>query len=205
MLEVLGRIPPEIILSFSGGRNSVAVLDFISRYNHKIQLLYVDFGDKDRLAYVKQISKGYKIPIDIKQPSRKRREGEYDEVFKITELNNIYSTYSPKLIITCQDLEDVTINYLYNCFKFNPRILQYKSRNVIRPFLKNNDELIKHWLLSKKLDYYEEPKKQYLSQTDLIKKHMLDNVCKINPNIEDNLLKQVEEDFENYMRSRYSK
>lgn len=204
MFDFLGKIPQEIIIACSGSKNSMAMTEFLSRTDRKIKLIHVDFKDEDskeRVQFVKTAAKLYKMDIDVIQPIRKI-QNEYPDYYKSRELYDILTKYSPRYVLTATNLDDVVLHYLLNAIKCNPKIISYRSKNIIRPYINTPQEEFDHWIQTKKVGYFEEHKSKKLGQVDFIKKHMLDNCYKINPNIEENILNEVNRDFERFISNR---
>lgn len=205
MFDFLGKIPNEIVIACSGNKNSMAVVEFLSRTNRDITILHVDFKDedsKDRVNYIKTASRIYKTRIDVVKPLTIKGPNEYPDHYKNREILTACRKYSPKLVIMASTLEDVVIQYLHSAIKCTPKLLPYRTHNIIRPYINTHPDEIEHWIKTKKVGYFEGISKKIPNQLDFIHKHVLDNCIKINPDIYEHILNAVNDDFKMFLANR---
>lgn len=183
----------------------MTVIEFLSRTDRKIKLVHVDFKDedsKDRVQFIKTAAKLYKMDLEIVVPTRKIGN-EYPDYYKNRELTEAFTKYSPKYVLVASNLEDVVLQYIYNSIKCNPRLLSYRNKNIIRPYINTPQEEFDHWIKNKRVGYFESSKKKpQLGQLEFIKKHMLENCYKINPNLSEQVLEIVNQEFNSFISNR---
>ncbi|MCK9428390.1 MAG: hypothetical protein M0R17_00085 [Candidatus Omnitrophica bacterium] len=201
MFNFLGKIPNNILVATSARKNSMAVIDFLSRSDRKCTMLHVDFKDdnsKERISFLKRVSKTFNIPLIVEDASKQNKR--YNES-KFIILNDYFTKYSPNFVITANVLEDVVVNYVMNSINCNPKIIQYRYKNIIRPYINTAQEEIDYWVTNKKVEFFNEDCSVGLTQ-DFIKKHMLSNCYKLNPKLNDMILNKVNEDFSYFLKNR---
>lgn len=204
MFDFLGKIPQEIYIACSGNKNSMAMLEFLSRTDRKIIILHIDFKDEDskeRVEFIKKAGKLYKIQVEIIKPIAKK-ENEYPDYYRNKEINRILQTYYPHYVLTAHNLEDAIVEYIINSIKCNPRTIQYRNKNIIRPYINTSQEEFEYWVKSKKVGYFEPIKKKIPGQCEFVAKHILDNCYKINPNLSEDVLSIIKADFNSFMENR---
>ena len=201
MFDFLGKIPDNIIIATSGSRNSMAVVDFISRTNRRVKMLHVDFGlkdSKDRISFIKSTAKAFNVNFEVVKGDNKKSHNEFS---RFSEMMNIFQKNAPNFVVTCQSLDDVVLHYLINCIRCNPKLIQYRHKNIIRPYISTKQEEIDYWITSKKVAFFDDGFND-MSNTGFIKKYMLENAYKINPTLQEDILKIVEKDFQYFVENR---
>lgn len=205
MFDFLGKIPNEVVIACSGNKNSMAVAEFLSRTDRRVKLLHVEFKDedtKDRTSFIKNAGKIYKMDVDIIKPSQPKKDNEYPDFYRGREIQSACNVYSPYYVIMATVLEDVVVSYILNSIKCNPRLLQYRNKNIIRPYINTLQDELDHWIKTKRVGYFEGTAKKIPSQLDFVKKHMIDNCYKLNPDLNEQVLAGVNEDFHKFLESR---
>jgi len=79
--------------------------------------------------------------------------------------------------------------------------MQYRSKNIIRPYINTKQDEFDYWIKAKKVGYFEGRSKK-ISQLDFIRKHMIENCYKLNPNLEEQILNEVTREFESFISNR---
>jgi len=207
LFDFLGKIPNNILLACSGNKNSMAVVEFLSRTDRRIKLLHIDFKDvdsKDRVQFIKNAAKIYKMDVEILKPSAPKKDNEYPDHYKNREIYNTFTALNPNYVVMSTNLDDVVLNYVLNAVKCQPKLIQYRSKNIIRPYINTPQDEFDHWIKSKRVGYFEPTVKPYQSQVEFVRKYMLDNCIKLNPNLVDDVLNGVNEDFNKFMELRRS-
>lgn len=177
----------------------MVIVDYLSRSNRKINLLHLDFNDessKDRVSFLKSMAKHLKLDLEIVKGSKTT-----SEITRLKELYTLCSTKSPSYVLMANCLDDVVVSYIYNSLRLNPKLMSYRSKNIIRPFINTTQEDLDYWATSKKVGYLE---KEVVDRSSnwLIRRHMLDNCYKINPDLKEQLLVEVNREFESFIKNR---
>ena len=204
MFDFLGKIPGKVMVGVSGNKNSMVLIDFLSRYDKEITMLHVDFEDdysKERIKFLKSTAKHLNVELDIIKIT-KNKNIDYNQSYAKTKvLYDTFVKYSPNYIITANCLEDVIVHYIYSSIKVNPKLLSYRSKNIIRPFINISQDDFDYWAMTKKVEYVKSEDVDKSSYW-LIKKHMLDNCYRINPDLKQNILDEVNREFKEFIFNR---
>lgn len=196
MFEFLGKIPQNIIVATSGNKNSMAMVDFLSRTDRNVSMLYVDYKEdnsKDRIDFLKSYSKTYKIPLEVVK-------SKLDDFSFLDFINHLYAK-SPKFVIMGNVLEDAVVSYVVNSLKLKPILIQYRQRNIIRPYLTTKQEEIDYWVSNKNVSHLKFNKK-IVNDHDFVRKYMLENSYKVNPNIAENIAIEINREFDRHSSRR---
>jgi tRNA(Ile)-lysidine synthase TilS/MesJ len=204
VFDFLGKIPDKIIVGVSGNKNSMVLIDSLSRYDKQITMLHVDFGDaysKERIQFLKSTAKHLNLGLEIIQAVKNKNIDYGQSYAKNKALYDTFIKYSPSYVITANCLEDVIVHYIYSSIKINPKLLPYRTKNIIRPFINTSQEYFDYWALNKKVEYLKSEEVDKSSYW-LIRKHMLDNCYRINPDLKQDILDEVNREFKEFIINR---
>jgi tRNA(Ile)-lysidine synthase len=144
LLKLACSIPGEVVLACSGGKDSMAALNFLLRGKRKVKLAYFNHGtDHSAVAesFVKSVASHHGLDLILgkyihenilKLPSEADwRDQRYDFFRSIN-----------KTILTAHHLNDVAEWWLFTSFRGNPKTIPIKRSDpeVIRPFIKTTQE-----------------------------------------------------------------
>jgi len=201
MINVLGSIPKKVSVAVSGGSDSMAVLDFLSRSNRSLTALYFNHGtafSEEAESFVKDYCKDNNICLEIGKVTRERACSESKEEYWRNERYAFFSNFLDKKIITCHHLDDAVETWLFTAIHGTPRLIPYSRDNFIRPFLATRKAALSSWCERKGVPYLEDP-----SNTDtaymrnLIRHELMTSVMTVNPGIHKVIKKKVKLMFEN--------
>ena len=110
MIHVQGKIPRTVFVAFSGGVDSVAVVDFLRR-NHQVSLAYVNHGDeiaKAEQEFVEHYAQQYNLPLFMKRANTdKPRDNSWEEHWR-NERYRFFRTEITGTVITCHHCRTAT-------------------------------------------------------------------------------------------------
>lgn len=159
MIHVQGKIPRTVFVAFSGGVDSVAVVDFLRR-NHQVSLAYVNHGDeiaKAEQAFVEQYAQQYNLPLYMKRANTdKPRDNSWEEHWR-NERYRFFRTEITGIVITCHHLDDCVETWLWNMCNGRDQTIPYNNLNVIRPFRTTRKFEFVDWCRRKHLKWFEDP------------------------------------------------
>lgn len=145
-INVFKTLPKECYLAFSGGIDSVVLLDVLLRKKISVTLLVVDHNtefSKVEVGFCKKIAKQFgleykefNIPLFDKSTSL--------ETFWSRKRNDIFQSMD-KPVMTGHHLSDATEWYMMTSCQGSSKLLNYNNQNVFRPFITTSkNEIIKY-------------------------------------------------------------
>jgi tRNA(Ile)-lysidine synthase len=155
MIKIQGKIPREVIVACSGGVDSMAVVDFLSR-NHTVRPLFVNHGtETSREAetfldsvFGDALIKTY-ISTDELPKNTSQEEHWRNERYKI-----FHSMDVP--VVTCHHLDDCTETWIWSSLNGCGKVIPYRNLNVIRPFRMNRKFEFVDWCNRKNIQWIED-------------------------------------------------
>lgn len=185
MIKLLYKLPRKVTVAFSGGVDSVAIVDFLEK-NHDVSCAFFhhNTANSERaLQFVDKFCDDRDIPLfvgylTLDKPKHKSTEEHWrDERYRF--LNKFDD------VVTGHHLNDCIETYLWSAMHGDPKVIPYRRKNVIRPFLLNPKQEFIDWCLRKDLEWCED-----LSNEDdkymrnYIRKHIVPHAYHVNPGIE---------------------
>lgn len=195
MLRVLGKLPRELVVAVSGGPDSMAILDFLSN-NHKVTAFYFDhrteFGE-EAYSFVKQYCKEKEIPLAMGSLSQERpSKTSIEEHWRNERYKEFHGFNLP--VVTGHNLDDVVEWFLFTSIHGQGRLIPYKNKNVIRPFLSTPKENFVRWCENKNVPFLTDPgnhDRKYMRS--IVRHDILPNAKEVNPGIHKTFRKLVEQ------------
>ena len=146
MIKLLGRLPVNPIIALSGGVDSMAAADFISR-SRSVQCAFFHHGTDTSEAAIKVVREfcsqrgwdlfeGYIVnrrPDDISPEEHWRIE-------RYAFLDNLQRD-----VITAHHLDDCVETYLWSVMHGTAKVIPYQRNRVIRPFLLTEKSELVSW------------------------------------------------------------
>ena len=185
MIKLLYKLPRKVTVAFSGGVDSVAIVDFLEK-NHDVSCAFFHHNTSNSeraLQFVDKFCDDRDIPLfvgylTLDKPKHKSTEEHWrDERYRF--LNKFDD------VVTGHHLNDCIETYLWSAMHGDPKVIPYRRKNVIRPFLLNPKQEFIDWCLRKDLEWCED-----LSNEDdkymrnYIRKHIVPHAYHVNPGIE---------------------
>ena len=146
MIKLLGRLPVNPIIALSGGVDSMAAADFISR-SRSVQCAFFHHGTDTSEAAAKVVSdyctqRGWRLfrgkirtdrPADLSPEEHWRTE-------RYAWLDTL-----PHPVITAHHLDDCVETYLWSMMHGTAKLIPYQRNQVIRPFLLTEKSELVSW------------------------------------------------------------
>jgi len=201
MINILGSIPKKVAVAVSGGSDSMAVLDFLSRSNRELLVLHFNHGTAfapKAEAFVRNYCENRNLRLEVGTVERERASDESKEEYWRNERYAFFSNFLDKKIITCHHLDDAVETWLFTSIHGNPMLIPYSRDNFIRPFLATSKLALTGWCARKEVPFLEDPSNADTSyMRNLIRHKLMENVLTINPGINKVIKKKVKHMFEN--------
>ncbi len=207
MIKILGKIPKDIIVACSGGPDSMAVLDFLSRSKRNIKVLHFDHGTahaKDAKRLVEEYCEKSGIFCVTHEISGAPEKGESLEAWWRNRRYEVINLLDDT-IVTGHNLNDVAEWWLFTSLRGNPRLMPYQNLNVIKPFILTEKETLTAWCDKNKVPYIIDPTNSGdRFARGRIRKNIMPHALDIAPGFLGTIRKMVDDRFKDQNENSYS-
>lgn len=188
MIKILRPLPKNIVVALSGGVDSVAVCDFLSR-KHNITAAFYHHGTENSERAWKFVAKfctDRNIPMIMGMLQIAKPSGLSDEEWwresRYHFLHGIGSNVGP--VITAHNLDDVVETYLWSTLHGNPKTIPYHRNNIIRPFLTTLKSEFVDWCVRKNVEWCEDTSNTDLKYTrNYVRHQLMPHALHVNPGL----------------------
>lgn len=193
MLKLLFPMPKQVTVAFSGGVDSVAVVDFLSK-KHDVTCAFFHHGteNSDRaLKFVTQFCTDRNLPMFLGVLNYdKPKDMSYEEFWR-EERYQYLATLGP--VITAHHLDDCVETYIWSALHGKPKVPNLVRGNVIRPFLTTPKQAFIDWCTRKNLSWCEDLSNEDERYTrNYVRKNLVPHALKVNPGLHKTVKKIVE-------------
>ncbi len=194
MIKLSFKLPKSITVALSGGVDSVAVTDFLSR-KHDVSCAFFHHGttnSESAYRFVSEFCTERYIPLFTgfmtKSKPKKKSEEEHwrDQRYEFLESLNLS-------IVTAHNLDDCVETYLYSSLHGQAKVIPNQRNNILRPFLTTPKANFVSWAIRKELSWCEDA-----SNTDTkymrnyIRHELMPHALTVNPGLATTVRKIVE-------------
>ena len=195
MINILNTIPRQVYLAYSGGVDSTAILDFLTK-NHFVKLIHINHGNEISAAeqdFVTAKAKEYQVPLNVYDIDPKIPKGRSKEEYWRTCRYDVFNSING-LVITGHTLDDAVETYIWNMLNGNYKTISYQNRNVIRPFLTTRKNKLVDWCQRKQLTWFEDPTNadKYFATRNYIRHELLPKMLEVQPGLHTVVRKMIE-------------
>lgn len=193
-ITVLGSIKTLKYFAVSAGSDSIGALEFVIRGKHRPTLLHFRHGTKHANdAYQFILEYCYENKLDLITEGirgKKPKDQSWEEWWR----NKRYDFFHHQngLIATAHTLNDVAETWLMGAIHGKSKIIPYRNRNVVRPFLLNTKEALR----SHANKWLEDPGNRDLKYDRTKIRNMMHLVKSVNPGYFKVVSKKVKEHYE---------
>ena len=193
MIKLLFPLPKQVTVAFSGGVDSVAVVDFLSK-KHDVTCAFYHHGTENSnraLKFVSQFCTDRNLPMFLGVLNRdKPKDMSYEEFWR-EERYQYLSTLGP--VITAHHLDDCVETYLWSALHGKPKVPNIIRGNVIRPFLTTPKSEFINWCVKKDLKWCEDLSNEDERYTrNYVRKNLVPHAMHVNPGLYKTVKKFVE-------------
>jgi tRNA(Ile)-lysidine synthase len=194
MIKLTFPLPKAVTVALSGGVDSVAVTDFLSR-RHDVSCAFFHHGTENSeraYKFVAEFCTERSIPLfmgvmtAIKPKEKSQEEHWRDQRYEFLESLNLP-------IVTAHNLDDCVETYLHSSLNGQAKVIPNQRNNILRPFLTTPKAEFLSWCTRKELAWCED-----LSNTDTrytrnyIRHQLLPHALQVNPGLATVVRKIVE-------------
>lgn len=194
MITIQGSIPRRVCVACSGGVDSMAIVDFLSR-NHVVRPLFIHHNtETSEEAYEFLKNKFGKLLftafITEEKPKKQSQEEFWrDQRYKV--FHSIGEANGGK-VITGHHLNDCVETWVWSSMHGEGKIIPYSNRNVIRPFRATPKTEFYRWAIRHNVDWLEDKSNNDTNYTrNYIRHKMMPHILKVNPGIEKTIKKKI--------------
>lgn len=205
MINVLGSIPKDIYVGVSGGVDSMAVLDFLTRGNRNVSALFFNHGTSfsdESEDFVDAYCSARSIKLHKGRVSREKDKSESQEEFWRNERYGFFANFCDKKIITCHHLDDAVETWIFTSLHGKPNLIPYSRDNFMRPFLSTRKSDFEKWSQNKSVPFLNDPSnndQKYMR--NYIRHTLVKNALVVNPGIHKVIKKKVISMYKNTVDS----
>jgi tRNA(Ile)-lysidine synthase len=197
MFKLLGKIPKKVTVAFSGGVDSAAVVDFLSR-NHDVDCAFFHHGtdNSDRAStFVTEFCYARNLHLRIDYIRKPRISG----ISLEEHWRNERYTYLEKIkgaVITAHNLDDCVETYVWSALHGQPKVIPYQRNNIIRPFLLTPKSEFIDWCQRKQVPWCEDLSNQDTKyMRNYVRRELMPHAVHVNPGLATVVKKIVEQKF----------
>lgn len=185
------------MVALSGGVDSVAVCDFLSR-KHDITCVFFHHNTENSeraCEFVKEFTSDRDLMLMIGYLDKEKpKEHSFEEHWRNCRYNffdGFGYDYGP--IVTGHNLDDSVETYLHSSIHGKAKVIPYQRNNVIRPFLTTEKSKFVEWCNKHDISWCEDESNKDTKYTrNLIRHELMEVVYKINPGINKTVKKLIE-------------
>lgn len=187
MIRVGLELPlDDFYVACSGGVDSMAVVDFLSRGKRKPRLAYMNHGTAHAMeaeTWIRRYAEQNSLELTIGKLDRERQPRESPEEFWREERYRfLHSLQLP--VITAHHLDDVVEQWIFSSLHGKPGLIPTTRGNVLRPFLLTKKAEMVAWCDRYQVPYLNDPSNDDLRyMRNRIRHKLIPEALQINPGL----------------------
>ena len=193
MIQLLNKLPEKMTVAVSGGGDSLACLDFLSK-KRDVAAIFFNHGteaSEKGLELTISFCKERDVALHIGNIGRERKKEESMEEYWRNERYNFFDKVKGP-IITCHHLDDVVEWWVFTSLHGNPKLIPYSRGKYLRPFLLNKKSVLTNWCRRNHVNYFNDPSNRSdLYARGYIRNNLIPAINHINPGIHKTLKKKL--------------
>lgn len=185
MIKLLGKLPLNPVIALSGGVDSMAAADFISR-SRSVQCAFFHHGTDTSDAAIRVVREfcsqrgwdlfeGYVVnrrPADISPEEHWRIE-------RYAFLDNLQHD-----VITAHHLDDCVETYLWSAMHGTAKVIPYRRNRVVRPFLLTKKQDLVKWAQDNGVSWIDDfTNEDTKYMRNYVRKHIVPHALEVNPGL----------------------
>lgn len=198
MLRFIGDIPHNITIAVSGGADSMAALDFLQRGPREVSVIHIDHGTTFGSAarhLVERYCLENALSLDIHSIDSELPQGISIEEFWRNARYKAFSKCKNE-VITAHHANDSLEWWFMTAAHGQPRLIPYRNKNVIRPFLLTTHEDFLSWCDRHSVPYLDDPGNKDTKYTrSLVRNEIIPLMSEVNPGLIKMIRKKIKKDF----------
>lgn len=198
MIKIQGQLPQRVYVACSGGVDSMAVLDFLSR-KHRVEVLHFNHGTAHGWHaedFVTTYCLERQIPCRVGNVGGQTiPPGLSKEHWWREQRYNFFEKFTDAPVITCHHLDDCVETWIWSSMHGTAKIIPYRRNYVIRPFRLTRKRDFELWCNLHTVPWIEDDSNEDIHYTrNYIRHEMMPHVLRVNPGIHKTIARKVNED-----------
>ena len=194
MFKLLSKLPKEVTVALSGGVDSVAVVDFLSK-KHDVSCAFFDHGTENSrraFEFVAKFCSERNLPLFIGVLKKERPKDLSEEEHWRNERYSFLESLN-LTVITAHNLDDCVETYIFGSLHGQPKVIPYSRNNIVRPFLTTPKQEFINWCKRKNVKWCEDLSNQDTEYVrNYIRKEIVPRALQVNPGLPTVVRKIVE-------------
>ena len=161
MAKILELIDPKIVkqpvyLACSGGVDSVVLFHILTKLKTDFEVIFFNHGDEDDdQQFVRNLCDTHGIKLHIGS-FRGYKGPSMEEKWRVARYNFI-DMFNDRPVLLAHTLDDVLETYTMSFETGNPKIIEYKRKNCIRPLLSLRKSTVIEYAQHHGIQWHESP------------------------------------------------
>jgi len=199
MIKLTHKLPKDLVVAFSGGVDSCAAVDFLSR-NHYVRCAYFHHGtehSEKALAFAEKFCRDRNLLLSVGFISGdKPRNLSWEEWWRQERYN--WLTWHKSQVITAHHLDDCVETYIFNMLHGKQHTIDATFFNVLRPFLTTPKSEFISWCERHNVPWLEDASNQDNKfMRNYIRNELVPKMLVVNPGLQKVVKKLVESKQDN--------
>ena len=193
MIKITVPLPKSITIACSGGVDSMAIVDFLSR-KHDITIAHFNHGTQHgakAMNFVAHYCADNNMSMIMGHCRSEKLKKESQEEYWRRERYDFFKDLGP--VITCHHLDDCVETYIWSSLHGTPKVIPLTRNNVIRPFLTTRKQELIYWCESHNVPWIEDESNKNSRYTrNYIRNELMPHALHVNPGLHTLVRKIVE-------------
>lgn len=196
MIKMQGKLKRHVNLACSGGVDSMAVLDFLSR-KHVVNLIFFDHQTPASLEakdFLSEYANENHIRMYTGTIQRRKEKTESKEEYWRNQRYDFFKSFMDD-VITCHHLDDCVETWIWSSMHGEGKIIPYRNGNVIRPFRLTKKQMFVNWCIDNNVPWVEDESNSsddYMR--NYIRHNLIDKCFHVNPGLQKVISKKIEKE-----------
>lgn len=193
MIKLLVKMPQKFYVACSGGVDSMAALDFLSR-KHNVTVAFFDHGTETSaksLYFLAKVLKDRNIKMEVDViKSERPKDLSAEEHWRNERYKFLDQLDAP--VVTAHHLDDAVETWVWSSMHGQPKLPDIYRNNVIRPFLGTPKQELIDWCIKKNVPWYDDMSNldtKYMR--NYVRHEAMPVIQKINPGIQKTIKKKL--------------
>jgi len=198
MIKLLGELPKDPVIALSGGVDSMAVADFISR-SRNIKCAFFHHGTESSQQGFELIARycAYrKWPLALGRISSPKDKVESPEEFWRNQRYTWLDTLGEG-VITAHHLDDCVETYLWSMMHGTAKVIPYRRNKIVRPFLLTPKQEFVEWANTNQVPWVDDASnKDTRFMRNYVRHELMPHALHVNPGLAKVVARKVKEIYE---------